>query len=189
MPRYVFVSVYPQLFLMTLLGSMVLFTTIALLADVLWWIAPVTIVVVHGVFILSRIGTIRLVSEPHGHQLSIRDWRGRYRLTTPIHATAWWSYDFDDDDPETRGGSRSNDIHVVVQLVDAARQQLCIVERITFDTRFPNEMPYDDRGTTQCAVRILVQRADHVFRFLERHLPAEELLNENASHDEHDQSE
>ena len=160
---------------------MILFTTLGLLADVTWWIAPVTIVSLHFLFLVSRIGIVRIHQDGHPTLLTIRDLRGRHHLRAPFRTVSWWSYDFDDDAPEDRSGSRSNDVNVVLKLADSSGNTLCFVERITFDTRFPNEVPYDDQGTNSCGTRILVQRVDRLGRFLGRHLPEAELIQHTHS--------
>lgn len=169
---------------MSFLASLVLLVTLALLNDVTWWHPVLLIIMLHLIYLLLRMGRITLHLRDGIPSITIQSLSLKLLITGPYKYAAWWSYDYgessaDDSPDDHKIGSRANDILVILQLTSEQGGHLCFVERIAFDTRFPNEVPHSEQGLKPCSTRVRLQRADRLLRFLQKHLEPAVFKNDH----------
>lgn len=179
--KFYFFSIHPRGFAMTLVASTVLLVTLALLNDVIWWYPIAFTSLLHLAYLATRMGMIAVKTVDSKPVITVRSLRVGVLLKGPYTYQAWWSYDYGVNSDSAEGedqniGSRANDILVILNLRSPQGGSLCFVERIAFDTRFPNEVPHSEAGLRPCEVVIRVQRSDRLLHFFQRHLDPTEFV-------------
>jgi hypothetical protein len=132
-------------------------------------------------YIIIHIGAIKVNVKGEVIRLKIRSLFRNIQLQSPISYTSWWNYaqnagiNVFGSLMSGRARPSASDIVVCLHFIDANGKQVCFLERIELDSRFPNELQYLEKPIPVNSIVLKAQRTDKILSWLKTVLANDEL--------------